>query len=105
MGNLVKNATKKKNVKKGPPEFKVGQKKKCVASILCKRKKEGNPPNIKKKNLSISVGPSILITNLHLYVLRSILHNSVNCILSLCFARKYIIKGDKICLSYCIRLH
>jgi len=35
---------RKKNVKKSPPEFKVGQKKKYVASILCKREKEGNPP-------------------------------------------------------------
>ena len=95
----------RKKCKKSPPEFKVGQKKKCVASILCKRKKEGNPPNIKKKLVNFCRPFDTYYQFTFVRAKINSTYNSVNCILSLCFARKYIIKGDKICLSYCIRLH
>ena len=66
---------RKKNVKISTPEFKEGQKKKnMLLQYYVNGKKKEIPPQYKEKNLSISVGPSILITNLHLYVLRSILH-------------------------------
>ena len=95
---------RKKNVKKSPPEFKVGQKKKYVASILCKRKKkEILPYKEKLVNFCRPFDTYYQFTFVRAKINST--YNSVNCILSLCFARKYIIKGDKICLSYCIRLH
>merc|ERR1712051_52853 len=95
----------RKKCKKSPPEFKVGQRKNVLLQYYVNGKKKEIPPNIKKKLVNFCRPFDTYYQFTFVRAKINSTYNSVNCILSLCFARRYIIKGDKICLPYCIRLH